>query len=49
MNTYSVKQHPAGYEVIARGADRGISTHANILDAIAAARVANRYLRSLQS
>jgi hypothetical protein len=48
MNTkYTIKQHPDGYQVIATGATVGISTHANILDAIAACRAANRYVRSL--
>jgi hypothetical protein len=48
MNTkYTIKQHPDGYVVTRHGAGRGISTHANILDALAACRAANRYVRSL--
>jgi hypothetical protein len=46
---YEVKQHADGYVVIERGSDRGISTHSNILDAIAAVRVANRFVRDGKS
>ena len=45
---YEIQQHPVGYVVIARGARVGIATYANILDAIACARVANRFERSQQ-
>ena len=52
MNTiYEIQQHPVGYVLIARGAAGGIAayaTFANILDAIACARVANRFERSQQ-
>lgn len=48
-NTYQIKQHANGYQVIARGSVVGISTHADILDALAACRAANRYVRSIKS
>jgi predicted transcriptional regulator len=49
MNTiYEIMQHRDGYVVIARGAAVGIATYANILDAIACVRVANRFERSQQ-
>ena len=44
---YEIRMHVDGYEVALVGAARGISTHADILDALAAARVANRYVREL--
>lgn len=42
---YEVKEHANGYVVILRGAERGVSTHADILDALHMCRVANRFLR----
>jgi hypothetical protein len=44
---YTIAQHKDGYQVIAHGADRGISTHTDILAALAACRAANRYVRAL--
>ena len=48
MNVYEIQQHADGYVVISRGARVGIATYADILDAIACARVANRFERSQQ-
>jgi hypothetical protein len=46
MNTkYEIRLHAAGYLVIAQGALVGISTHADILDALHVCRVANRFAR----
>jgi len=42
---YEVRIHPDGYVVAAIGDVRGISTHPNLLDALAVCRVANRYAR----
>jgi hypothetical protein len=47
-NTYQIALHADGYQVIATGATVGISTHASILDALAACRAANRFIRNLQ-
>lgn len=48
MNSiYIVSIHADGYQVIKQGASRGISTHADILNAIEECRVANRFVRSM--
>lgn len=46
---YIVLPHTDGYQVIEARATRGISTHANLLDALAACRAANRFVRELQT
>lgn len=47
MNTkYEIRIHADGYAVAAIGNPVGISTHKNILDALAVCRVANRFARS---
>lgn len=46
---YIVLPHTDGYQVIEAQATRGISTHANLLDALAACRAANRFVRELQT
>jgi|HubBroStandDraft_3_1064219.scaffolds.fasta_scaffold107837_1 hypothetical protein len=43
MDTYTVQQHADGYEVREQNASHGISTHANILDALNTCRVANTW------
>jgi hypothetical protein len=43
--TYIVLPHPDGYVVTERNAAVGISTHTNILDALAECRYANREVR----
>lgn len=48
MNTiYEIKPHKDGYVVIERSAAVGISTHADLLDAIETCRAANRFVRSI--
>jgi hypothetical protein len=42
---YEIRIHADGYVVAAKGSPVGISTHADILDALAACRVANRFAR----
>jgi hypothetical protein len=43
MDTYTIRQHADGYEVREQNASHGISTHANILDALNTCRVANTW------
>jgi hypothetical protein len=45
---YEIRTHVDGYTVALRGAKVGISTHADILDALASCRVANRFIRSVK-
>lgn len=42
---YEIRTHKNGYLVTRRGDKIGLSTHANILDALHMCRVANRYTR----
>lgn len=43
---FEIRMHADGYCVAAQGAAVGISTHSDILDALAVCRVANRFARS---